>query len=145
MVAVIAWRNGVLSISYHALLYHVCRLSPTFEFGCDGASLGPLEVMFVKVKSHMLANEFTFSKKAAKYQQWQQQVRRYKQYRRLLCSRGLGCVYEQLAFIFATTLPQPVCHHDGDYVLRLEVPGCIFSGQCATAGSSHLLGSLCRA
>lgn len=30
--------------------------------------------MFVKVKSYMLDSELTFSKKAAKYQQWQQQV-----------------------------------------------------------------------
>lgn len=53
----------------------VCRMSPAFEFSCDGTSLDPLEVMFVKVKSYMLDSEMTFSKKAAKYQQWQQQVR----------------------------------------------------------------------
>jgi hypothetical protein len=49
-------------------------VSPAFEFSSDGTSLDPLEVMFVKVKSYMLDSELTFSKKAAKYQQWQQQV-----------------------------------------------------------------------
>lgn len=50
-------------------------MSPAFEFSCDGTSLDPLEVMFVKLKSYMLENEMTFSKKAVKYTQWQQQVR----------------------------------------------------------------------
>jgi hypothetical protein len=31
--------------------------------------------MFVKVKSYMLASEVSFSKKARKYEAWQQQVR----------------------------------------------------------------------
>lgn len=51
-----------------------CRMSPAFEFSSDGTSLDPLEVMFVKVKSYMLESELTFSKKAAKIHQWQQQV-----------------------------------------------------------------------
>lgn len=51
------------------------RLTPTGEYGCDGTSLDPLEVMFAKVKSYMLAAEVSFSKKAAKYEAWQQQVR----------------------------------------------------------------------
>ncbi|WIA10790.1 hypothetical protein OEZ85_010958 [Tetradesmus obliquus] len=49
------------------------RLTPTGEYGCDGTSLDPLEVMFAKVKSYMLAAEVSFSKKAAKYEAWQQQ------------------------------------------------------------------------
>jgi len=50
-------------------------MTPAFEYSCDGTSLDPLEVMFVKVKSYMLDNEISYSKKAVKYQQWQQQVR----------------------------------------------------------------------
>lgn len=58
-----------------------CRLTATSEFSMDGVSVDPLEVMFVKVKSYMLTSEWSFSKKAAKYQEWQrQQVR----------TRGLG-------------------------------------------------------
>lgn len=50
-------------------------MTPTFEFSDDGTSVDPLEVMFVKVKGPMLANEITYSKKATKYQLWQEQVR----------------------------------------------------------------------
>lgn len=46
------------------------RLTATSEFGLDGVSVDPLEVMFVKVKSYMLTSEWSFSKKAVKYQQW---------------------------------------------------------------------------
>ena len=49
------------------------RLTATSEFTMDGVSVDPLEVMFVKVKSYMLTSEWSFSKKAAKYQEWQQQ------------------------------------------------------------------------
>jgi hypothetical protein len=68
------------------------RMSPAFEFSCDGTSLDPLEVMFVKVKSYMLDTEFTFSKKAAKYQQWQQQVRRcpVRSWHGWACTRACG-------------------------------------------------------
>jgi hypothetical protein len=56
--------------------------------------------MFVKVKSHMLTNELTFSKKAAKYQQWQQQVRRYMG---LLPAVGaVDTGHDQLAFAWTT-------------------------------------------
>jgi len=50
------------------------RLTPTSEYGSDGVSVDPLEVMFVKVKSYMITSEISFSKKALKYQHWQQQV-----------------------------------------------------------------------
>jgi hypothetical protein len=49
-------------------------LTPTSEYGCDGVSVDPLEVMFVKLKSYMITSEISFSKKALKYQHWQQQV-----------------------------------------------------------------------
>lgn len=49
--------------------------TPAFEYSCDGTSLDPLEVMFIKVKSYMLGNEISYSKKAVKYEEWQQQVR----------------------------------------------------------------------
>eukprot|EP00775_Hariotina_reticulata_P012780 gene12780-12909_t len=49
------------------------KLTPTSEFGCDGVSVDPLEVMFVKLKSYMITSEISFSKKALKYQHWQQQ------------------------------------------------------------------------
>lgn len=51
------------------------RLSPTGEFGNDGGSLDPLEVMFVKAKSHLVAGEAASAKKALKYAAWQAQVR----------------------------------------------------------------------
>lgn len=44
------------------------------EHSCDGTSLDPLEIMFVKVKSYMATSEISFTKKALKYQHWQQQV-----------------------------------------------------------------------
>eukprot|EP00879_Flechtneria_rotunda_P012042 GHRR01012577.1.p1 GENE.GHRR01012577.1~~GHRR01012577.1.p1 ORF type:complete len:347 (+),score=93.53 GHRR01012577.1:547-1587(+) len=50
------------------------KLTPATEFSCDGTSLDPLEVMFVKVKSYMITSEISFSKKALKYQHWQQQA-----------------------------------------------------------------------
>lgn len=53
----------------------ICRLTPTSEYSCDGSSLDPVEVMFVKVKSYMVSSEISFSKKALKYEHWQQQVR----------------------------------------------------------------------
>ncbi|KAF8068311.1 UVR8 [Scenedesmus sp. PABB004] len=49
------------------------RLTPTSEYSCDGTSLDPLEVLFVKVKSYMLASDISFSKKATRYQAWQAQ------------------------------------------------------------------------
>ena len=49
-------------------------MTPAFEYSCDGLSLDPLEVMFVKVKSYMLGNDISYSKKAVKIQEWQQQV-----------------------------------------------------------------------
>jgi hypothetical protein len=53
-----------------------CRYGPTGEYYNDGISLDPLEVMFVKVKSHMLDNHVSVSKKAVRYEQWQrEQVR----------------------------------------------------------------------
>lgn len=113
-----------------------CRLSPTFEFGCDGASLDPLEVMFVKVKSHMLANEFTFSKKAAKYQQWQQQVGLHT---RLLCSRELTCCMNtrllHRLFLNSCVTANTCCDWCS---FRIS----FFSAHCGTAGSSHLLSNL---
>ncbi|KIY96554.1 hypothetical protein MNEG_11409, partial [Monoraphidium neglectum] len=49
------------------------RLTATSEHSLDGVSVDPLEVMFVKVKSYMLSSEWSFSKKAVKYQRWQEQ------------------------------------------------------------------------
>lgn len=58
-------------------------MTPTSEYGCDGVSVDPLEVMFVKLKSYMITSEISFSKKALKYQHWQQQV--------CLAGRGENC------------------------------------------------------
>eukprot|EP00878_Enallax_costatus_P024831 GHUV01026523.1.p1 GENE.GHUV01026523.1~~GHUV01026523.1.p1 ORF type:complete len:299 (+),score=79.13 GHUV01026523.1:220-1116(+) len=49
------------------------KLTPTSEYSNDGTSLDPNEVMFVKVKSYMATSEISFTKKALKYQYWQQQ------------------------------------------------------------------------
>lgn len=67
--------SACLQVLKRSLGGDCCRKTPTGEYSCDGTSVDPLEVMFVKVKSYMAISEVSFTKKALKYQQWQQQVR----------------------------------------------------------------------
>ena len=48
----------------------MCRVNPYGEFYYDGISLAPYEVMFVKVKGVLLANDWSYARIAAKYDDW---------------------------------------------------------------------------
>ena len=45
-------------------------MNPYGEFYYDGISLAPYEVMFVKVKGVLLANDWSYARIAAKYDDW---------------------------------------------------------------------------
>ncbi len=49
-------------------------MSPTSEFSSDGLSLDPLEVMFIKVKRHMLLAHGSPASRGAAYEAWQRQA-----------------------------------------------------------------------
>lgn len=71
-------------------------MTPNGEWSCDGVSLDPLEVMFVKVKSYMLTSAWSFSKKAVKYQAWQNEVSKRNEHMIAAC-RQLAAASRQMA------------------------------------------------
>jgi hypothetical protein len=77
--------------------------------------------MFVKVKSYMLTSEVSFSKKARKYEAWQQQVRHMRQVQgsRLCRCRAHSCPGGAGAFAAVGAI---VCNRTGALCLARTAP-----------------------
>lgn len=55
---------------------HAHRVNPYAQRKYDGINLNPMEVMFIKVKDYVLANDWEAARTAVKYATWQdEQVR----------------------------------------------------------------------
>lgn len=52
------------------LMVCFCRINPTGEMFFDGITLGPYDVLFVKMKSLMLEGKTSGTTKALQYQGW---------------------------------------------------------------------------